>query len=350
VVNKRFLIALVACMVAPHLAAKPTKSRVEAEAKKTIESLVKREKLSNYKVKNALRSEYNDAIRNITNILTRFFEKIETLVFRSDLSLSIKTAVNKKLRPYGLSANSIPSSLSWDYNRKIDANTRAPKNKMWVKSTDCVTKKEVQKEVDTEIDYYFVQKIKSKLNESAWDFSDIWNEKPKPSSSSSSSSTKVYLDETCSICLDEYQTDERIGVLSCGHAFHSSCIKEWFKSLTAAGKKKTCPLCRKQNVIIKSIYNTKEEVPGYKPKEKVYLDKTCSICLDEYQTDERIGVLSCGHAFHSSCIKEWFKSLTDAGKKKTCPLCRKQNVIIKSIYNSKEEVPGYRIKSDYGKK
>ena len=251
--KKSFLIALIVCTVISPVVARPTKSRIEAEAKKTIEKLAKRENLSNYKIKKALKSEYNDTVRKITNILKRFFESVDELVFRSDLSTAIKKAVNAKLRPYGLSASAIPQSISQDYKKKVDSITRALKNKMWIKSTDSVSTKEVVSEVDLEIDYYFIQKITNKINESAWDFSDIWSDKPEPSSD-----TKIYLDKTCSICLDEYQTDERIGVLSCGHSFHSSCIKEWLK------RSKTCPLCRQKDVIIKSIYSSKEEVPGYK--------------------------------------------------------------------------------------
>ena len=39
----------------------------------------------------------------------------------------------------------------------------------------------------------------------------------------------------------------------------------------------------------------------------------CSICYNQNDT----GLLSCGHAFHKQCIKQWFIL-----NKKTCPYCR----------------------------
>ncbi|MBA0794304.1 hypothetical protein Gohar_018650 [Gossypium harknessii] len=46
-------------------------------------------------------------------------------------------------------------------------------------------------------------------------------------------------DNTCSICLSEYQAKETIRTIpDCKHYFHANCIDEWFK-LNAA-----CPVCR----------------------------------------------------------------------------------------------------------
>ncbi|MBA0707505.1 hypothetical protein Golax_019545 [Gossypium laxum] len=46
-------------------------------------------------------------------------------------------------------------------------------------------------------------------------------------------------DNTCSICLSEYQAKETIRTIpDCNHYFHANCVDEWFK-LNAA-----CPVCR----------------------------------------------------------------------------------------------------------
>jgi len=42
----------------------------------------------------------------------------------------------------------------------------------------------------------------------------------------------------------------------------------------------------------------------------------CSICFNNYEDDNNIGKLKCGHIFHNSCIKKWFVT---SG---TCPICR----------------------------
>ncbi|WMV59737.1 hypothetical protein MTR67_053122 [Solanum verrucosum] len=46
--------------------------------------------------------------------------------------------------------------------------------------------------------------------------------------------------EACAICLIEYNDEDTIGTLQCGHEFHVECIKKWLM------RKKTCPFCRAQ--------------------------------------------------------------------------------------------------------
>ncbi|KAJ0788003.1 putative transcription factor C2H2 family [Helianthus annuus] len=47
-------------------------------------------------------------------------------------------------------------------------------------------------------------------------------------------------EETCVVCLEEYQSDCIIGTLPlCKHSFHEECIKNWFKTT-----RKICPVCR----------------------------------------------------------------------------------------------------------
>ncbi|XP_042004941.1 E3 ubiquitin-protein ligase MBR2-like [Salvia splendens] len=44
--------------------------------------------------------------------------------------------------------------------------------------------------------------------------------------------------EPCCVCQEDYITGEDIGILNCGHEFHTSCIKQW---LTL---KNLCPICK----------------------------------------------------------------------------------------------------------
>lgn len=47
-------------------------------------------------------------------------------------------------------------------------------------------------------------------------------------------------------------------------------------------------------------------------------DKTCSICQDEYDTNDEIVILKCNnHHFHKNCIKNWLMNHSNI-----CPLCR----------------------------
>lgn len=44
--------------------------------------------------------------------------------------------------------------------------------------------------------------------------------------------------EECIVCLMEFEEDEMVKILPCGHMFHTDCIDEWLKRSTF------CPLCK----------------------------------------------------------------------------------------------------------
>jgi hypothetical protein len=49
----------------------------------------------------------------------------------------------------------------------------------------------------------------------------------------------------------------------------------------------------------------------------------CRICLCDYNPDDKLGILPCGHDFHFSCIQEWGK------RKPNCPYCDIEIPVIK---------------------
>lgn len=51
-----------------------------------------------------------------------------------------------------------------------------------------------------------------------------------------------------------------------------------------------------------------------------YNNKSCNICMDNYNINEEITFLVCNHYFHKDCIKNWL-----CNEKVTCPVCRKDN-------------------------
>ncbi|KAJ4972508.1 hypothetical protein NE237_005682 [Protea cynaroides] len=42
----------------------------------------------------------------------------------------------------------------------------------------------------------------------------------------------------------------------------------------------------------------------------------CSICQEEYEADDEVGKLDCGHSYHICCIKQWLL------RKNACPVCK----------------------------
>lgn len=53
------------------------------------------------------------------------------------------------------------------------------------------------------------------------------------------SSETVPENENCIVCQVEYEENESIGTLECGHRFHADCIKQWLLV------KNLCPICKK---------------------------------------------------------------------------------------------------------
>ena len=54
----------------------------------------------------------------------------------------------------------------------------------------------------------------------------------------------------------------------------------------------------------------------YNSVDNKYVDKECSICLMEFDSENKLSVTKCSHVFHNDCIKEWSKYKIE------CPICR----------------------------
>lgn len=59
---------------------------------------------------------------------------------------------------------------------------------------------------------------------------------------------------------------------------------------------------------------------------------TCMICLDDFDLDDQLFLIACGHSFHLDCAAEFFTK--DCSTTTTCPYCKAQ---VDSVVNSIEE-------------
>lgn len=57
-------------------------------------------------------------------------------------------------------------------------------------------------------------------------------------------------------------------------------------------------------------------------QDDMYKNTTCIICLDDFQDQDQIRLLSCQHIFHSPCIQEWFNKCHHQLEPPYCPICR----------------------------
>ncbi|KAJ7975164.1 RING/U-box superfamily protein [Quillaja saponaria] len=51
------------------------------------------------------------------------------------------------------------------------------------------------------------------------------------------------------------------------------------------------------------------------------IDRKCSICQEEYEADDELGRLNCGHSYHIQCIRLW------VAQKNFCPVCKAEVMI-----------------------
>jgi hypothetical protein len=49
--------------------------------------------------------------------------------------------------------------------------------------------------------------------------------------------------DTCAICMEDIEADERVAGLKCGHGFHQKCLMQWL-GRPGTGPSAGCPLCR----------------------------------------------------------------------------------------------------------
>ncbi|XP_054418099.1 LOW QUALITY PROTEIN: E3 ubiquitin-protein ligase ZNRF4 [Pteronotus mesoamericanus] len=80
--------------------------------------------------------------------------------------------------------------------------------------------------------------------------------------------TFTRLNDTCAICLDEYEEGEQLKILPCSHIYHCKCIDPWFSQAA----QRSCPVCKQsvsstEDSSDSTIESIDEDPPpqGYQP-------------------------------------------------------------------------------------
>jgi len=94
----------------------------------------------------------------------------------------------------------------------------------------------------------------------------------------------------------------------------NSSYVEQFNNIRAISSRKTNLI----SILNEDIINKNKEIIELKFQIKIITDissLSCSICLEDINTNDDKYITKCNHLFHTSCLNKW-------GKNNTCPNCR----------------------------
>jgi len=89
-------------------------------------------------------------------------------------------------------------------------------------------------------------------------------------------------------------------------------LEERIGNVSTGLSEETVSKCLKRKVYCSCIESSADEASKKQPE-----DELCSICREEYNDNEELGILDCGHVHHSDCIRKWLLL------KNICPICKK---------------------------
>lgn len=163
-------------------------------------------------------------IENVGNIVpyqdtTTNFSRIQSY----ELDSKILELANQELSYHGIAKSNLPARVVSDFNDAIKKIKERFQTIMSLENRTYVTQNEAALVIRDEL-----KSIIDKIN---------------------------YIGETCSICLENFRSGDKVGILNCNgaHFFHKDCIYAWLNT----DARKSCPLCRQENLIISQIHDVK---------------------------------------------------------------------------------------------
>lgn len=264
--------------------------------------------------------------------MQNFVRTMNSIVKSYDLDAKITEAIHQELGAHGLTPDSIPSYMVNEYHKKGASITSKLRNNMFNDRRDYARKTEIEKLVHDEL-RPLIQRIKDVHgNPNSQTPTPNWHWWDSLFGSSSTNTPKT----TNSLQIQQSQLKQR--VLEIAYAIlrtknidpdkiPARVVSDYSDAIEriVARMQNLMAVYWRDYVWVSEIESaSREELQPIVDKIS-YKGETCSICLDSYKRNDRVGQLSCGHTFHNDCIRTWLEH------QKTCPLCRAQNVIVEKI-------------------
>lgn len=266
---------------------------------------------------------------------------LKTLVPRNRLNDETRTIIRRVAEQEGINPNNIPSSMTTEYHSRTDKIIDSMRRTMSNDNRDYVRVHEVEHETKKEMKALFARikreqqssspswsnNSNSSGNSSNWfDWSDFFGSSNNNSNSSASSSSNN---------VSSYQLENKVAELA------NDVLREKGYSEATIPARVVSNYADKVQAVIRQMKQkmndwgtTSVSVSDIKSALRNHLEpifnaltykgESCSICLDDYERNDRVGYLNCGHFFHKDCIKTWLE------KQSSCPLCRASSYTIQN--------------------
>lgn len=272
-------------------------------------------------IKNAVRDVMAAFITNTLN----------TLVLRHKLHDETRNIIYKAAQQEGINPNNIPASMTTEYNSRTNNVIDNLRRIMSNDGRDYVRVHEVETEIKKEMKALFARikrEQQSSYNASwasssnnshtSWNWSDFFGSSNSNSNSSSYGSSNN---------VSSYQLDNKVAELADEVLREKDYSEATIPSrLVSDYADKVQAVIRQMRKKMRDWNSTSVTVSDIKSAlinqlqpifdALTYKGESCSICLDDYAKQDRVGYLTCGHFFHTDCIQNWLE------QKNSCPLCR----------------------------
>lgn len=264
--------------------------------------------------------------------MQNFINTMNSIVRSYDLETKVTDAIHQELIAHGLTPDNIPSYMVNEYHQKGANIASKLRNNMFNDRRDYARKTEIEKLVREEL-RTFIQRVRntqgspsSQAPAPTWHWWDSLFGSPTTSTPRTHTSLQIQQSQ-----LKQRVVDIAYAILRTKNINPDNLPARVVSDYSDAIQR---VIARMQNLMavywrdyvwVSEIESaSRDELQPIVDKIN-YKGETCSICLDTYKHNDRVGQLSCGHTFHNDCVRTWLEH------QKTCPLCRAQNVIVAKI-------------------